>query len=82
MAGRTLSVNQLVDIEWSFGVTASTSEMAHVGATFLKLKLVLDRGPGAPPENVFCEVTLPQFYDMLAKFESASAQLAFLSDSG
>ena len=81
MAGRTLTVNQLVDIEWSFGVTASTSELAQVGQTFLKLKLVLDRGPGEAPENVFAEVSLEQFYDLLAKFEQTAAQMELIAEA-
>ena len=43
-AGQSLTVNQLVDMEWKFGVTAADSDMKKVGNTFLQLKLVLDKG--------------------------------------
>ena len=42
--GSTLMVNQLVDMEWKFGVTAANSELGKSGASFLQLKLVLDKG--------------------------------------
>ena len=42
--GQTLMVNQLVDMDWKFGVTASTSDLAKSGTSFLQLKLVLDKG--------------------------------------
>ena len=35
--GRTLRVNELVDMEWKFGVTASSHELQTVGSTFLQL---------------------------------------------
>jgi COMM domain containing 7 len=31
-------------MDWRFGVTASNSELASVGTTFLQLRLVLNRG--------------------------------------
>lgn len=37
-------VNNLVDMEWKFGVTASTDELRQVGSTFLQLKLTIDKG--------------------------------------
>jgi hypothetical protein len=35
-------ISQLVDMEWKFGVTASTSAIDKVGNPFLQLKLVLN----------------------------------------
>ena len=62
MIGRSMMMNQLVDMEWSFGgthqrsafdpcdyvsiVTAANNDLAQVGTTFLQLKLVLDKGHG------------------------------------
>ncbi|XP_066558382.1 COMM domain-containing protein 7 isoform X2 [Amia ocellicauda] len=34
--GQTLMVNQLVDMEWKFGVTAGSSELQKVGSIFLQ----------------------------------------------
>jgi len=70
MINKTLTVNQLVDMDWKFGVTASTSELSEVGACFLQLKLVIDRG--ASKENVIMELTLPQFYQFLQQMQAAN----------
>lgn len=40
----TLKVNQLVDMQWRFGVTASSSEQTNIRETFLQMKLTLDMG--------------------------------------
>ncbi|XP_038659348.1 COMM domain-containing protein 7 isoform X2 [Scyliorhinus canicula] len=37
--GQTLTVNQLVDMEWKFGVTAGSSELQKVGSIFLQMML-------------------------------------------
>ena len=92
-AGQSLTVNQLVDMEWRFGVTAADSDMKKVGNTFLQLKLVLDKGVGT--EEVFMgkfynynwlgevfiflftELTLPQFYSFLHQMEKAKASLEY-----
>uniref|UniRef100_A0A674DE66 COMM domain containing 7 n=1 Tax=Salmo trutta TaxID=8032 RepID=A0A674DE66_SALTR len=49
--GQTLMVNQLVDMEWKFGVTVGTSELQKVGNIFLQLKLVIRKGNST--ENVY-----------------------------
>jgi hypothetical protein len=40
-----------------------------MGATFLQMKLVVDRG-GGRMEHVLMELSLPQFYDLLANLVS------------
>ena len=35
--GQTLMVNELVDLDWSFGVTAANSELDKVGDCFLQV---------------------------------------------
>lgn len=42
--GSTLMVNQLVDMDWKFGITAANSDTGKVGTSYLQLKLVLDKG--------------------------------------
>lgn len=74
---QTLMVNELVDMDWRFGVTSSTSEMFRVGSTFLQLKLVLNKG--VTKENVSMELSLPQFYQFLHEMEKAKASLDFFS---
>ncbi|XP_058847018.1 COMM domain-containing protein 7-like isoform X1 [Acipenser ruthenus] len=70
---QTLMVNQLVDMEWKFGVTAGSSELHKVGSIFLQLKLVVRKGNAT--ENIFMELTLPQFYSFLHEMERAKASL-------
>ncbi|ERE71412.1 COMM domain-containing protein 7 [Cricetulus griseus] len=49
--GQTLMINQLVDMEWRFGVTSGSSELEKVGSIFLQLKLVVKKGKQM--ENVY-----------------------------
>ncbi|NWI14472.1 COMD7 protein, partial [Crypturellus soui] len=37
--GHTLMINQLVDMEWKFGVTAGSSELEKVGSIFLQVSV-------------------------------------------
>ncbi|NP_001279162.1 COMM domain-containing protein 7 [Callorhinchus milii] len=75
--GQTLTVNQLVDMEWKFGVTTGSSELQKVGSIFLQLKLVIKKG--IKSENVYIELTLPQFYDFLHEMERARTSLECFS---
>uniref|UniRef100_A0A4W6EZV5 COMM domain containing 7 n=1 Tax=Lates calcarifer TaxID=8187 RepID=A0A4W6EZV5_LATCA len=75
--GQTLMVNQLVDMEWKFGVTVGTSEIQKVGNVFLQLKLVVRKGNST--ENVYMELTLPQFYNFLHEMERAKASMECFS---
>lgn len=77
VVGQTFMVNELVDMEWKFGVTAGSSDLKVVGQTFLQLKMVVDRG-GAQ-EDVFMEMTLPQFYSFLHEMEKAKSALEYFS---
>ncbi|KAH0619327.1 hypothetical protein JD844_019334 [Phrynosoma platyrhinos] len=47
--GQTLMVNQLMDMEWKFGVTAGSSELGKVGSIFFQLKLVVKKGNRMEP---------------------------------
>ena len=75
--GQTLMVNQLVDMDWKFGVTAASSEVNKVGNTFLQLKLVINKGNKT--EDVFMELSLPQFYSFLHDMEKANTSLEYFS---
>ena len=77
VVGQTFMVNQLVDMEWKFGVTAGSSDLKVLGQTFLQLKMVVDRG--GVKEDVFMELTLPQFYSFLHEMERAKSTLEFFS---
>ncbi|XP_076967638.1 COMM domain-containing protein 7 isoform X2 [Tamandua tetradactyla] len=39
--GQTLMINQLIDMEWKFGVTSGSSELEKVGSIFLQTSCVL-----------------------------------------
>uniref|UniRef100_A0A8C9BWU4 COMM domain-containing protein n=1 Tax=Phocoena sinus TaxID=42100 RepID=A0A8C9BWU4_PHOSS len=58
--GQTLMINQLVDMEWTFGVTSGSRELENM---LLQLKLV------PQTENLYIELTLPQFYSFLHEME-------------
>ncbi|XP_022107826.1 COMM domain-containing protein 7-like [Acanthaster planci] len=75
--GQTLMINQLVDMEWKFGVTAASSELQQVGSTFLQMKLVVNKGNKT--ENVYMELSLPQFYSFLHEMEKAKLSLEYFS---
>ena len=40
------TVNEMVDFQWRFGVTASSSSVDRVGRTFLHIQLTIDTGQG------------------------------------
>ncbi|KAJ6655863.1 hypothetical protein lerEdw1_004633 [Lerista edwardsae] len=75
--GQTLIVNQLIDMEWKFGVTAGSSELKKVGSIFLQLKLMVKSGNQIEP--VYIELTLPQFYSFLHEMERVKTSLECLS---
>ncbi|KAM3839406.1 COMM domain-containing protein 7 isoform 2-T3 [Vipera latastei] len=75
--GQTLMVNQLIDMEWKFGVTAGSSELRKAGSIFLQLKLVVKKG--SQTESVYLELTLPQFYSFLHEMQRVKAGLESLS---
>lgn len=77
-AGQTLVINELVDMEWKFGVTAASSELNTVGNTFIQIKLVVNKG-GNKIENVYMELSLPEFYSFLHEMERAKASLEHFS---
>jgi len=74
---RTLSVSQLQDISWKFGVSAASSEQDKVGACFLQIQLTLQQGQGS--ETKLMELSLPQFYQFLQQMQLANRQMQALS---
>jgi COMM domain containing 7 len=71
---QTLRVNELVDMEWSFGVVSSCKEVKKLGSTFLRVKFVFNKG--GKTQTVYMEMTLPQFYEFIHELEKARANLA------
>uniref|UniRef100_A0A7N6BDN5 COMM domain-containing protein n=1 Tax=Anabas testudineus TaxID=64144 RepID=A0A7N6BDN5_ANATE len=58
-------------------VTVGTSEIYKVGNIFLQLKLVVRKGNST--ENIYMELTLPQFYNFLHEMERAKASMECFS---
>ncbi|XP_034447091.1 COMM domain-containing protein 7-like [Hippoglossus hippoglossus] len=58
-------------------VTVGTSETQKVGNIYLQLKLVVRKGNST--ENVYMELTLPQFYNFLHEMERAKASMECFS---
>lgn len=78
MVCQTFMINKLVDMEWKFGVTAASSEIKKLGNSFLQLKLVVSKGNDTT-EDIFMEMSLPQFYTFLHEMERAKTNLDLLA---
>jgi hypothetical protein len=77
VVGRTLQVNHLTDMEWRFGVVSGSSELRKAGSTFLQMKMTVNNG--AESEDVWTELTLPQFFEFMKEMHKAKASLDLLS---
>mmetsp|Transcript_8705 Transcript_8705/g.22525 ORF Transcript_8705/g.22525 Transcript_8705/m.22525 type:complete len:200 (-) Transcript_8705:206-805(-) len=77
VAGRTLTVNQLTDMQWRFGVTSGSSEIRKSGKTFLQMKMTINNGVGN--DDVFMELTLPQFFSLMKEMQKAKVALDQMS---
>uniref|UniRef100_A0A8D2P835 COMM domain-containing protein n=1 Tax=Zosterops lateralis melanops TaxID=1220523 RepID=A0A8D2P835_ZOSLA len=79
--GQTLMINQLIDMEWKFGVTAGSSELEKVGSIFLQVNLPHHRVQlvGQLRNKLQPELTLPQFYSFLHEMERVKTSLESFS---
>ena len=78
LVGKSIKANQLIDMKWKFGVTSSSSAIQQVGATFLQMKFVIEKGKNGT-EEFHVELTLPQFYNFLTQMEKAKNYIDYLS---
>jgi hypothetical protein len=78
LCSKIVSKNKLVDLDWSFGVTAGSDDCDHVGKTYLQLKLTLDH-ESEGRKIVFLELTLEQFYQFLASLEKCRTFLEYVT---
>ena len=69
-------MSKVVDVDWKFGVTASTSEDDKVGTSYLQLKITVEN-KDKELKNVYLEMSLPQFYSFLHELEKAKTSLDF-----
>ncbi len=78
LLSRAITNNQLVDMDWIFGVTASSEDCNNVGKTFLQLKLTLHNSSEGT-NIVVIELSLDQFYQFLASMEKCKSYLDYVS---
>ena len=68
-----INIPKVVDVDWKFGVTASSSENEEEGVTFLHLKLTLDEGRGL--RHVYLELSLQQSYEFVHELNKAKLKM-------
>jgi len=73
----SLKFNEIVDMQWKFGVIAASDSLKQIGSTFLQIKFVLNKGNNNF-EHVSMELSLPQFYQFLKEMEKAQATMGAL----
>ena len=78
LCNKIITKNRLIDLDWSFGVTAASDDCDHVGKTYLQLKLTVDEDHTGP-KDIFLELSLDQFYQFLASLEKCRTFLDFVS---
>ncbi|XP_034861921.1 COMM domain-containing protein 7 isoform X1 [Mirounga leonina] len=80
--GQTLMINQLIDMEWKFGVTSGSSELEKVGSIFLQLKLVVKKGNQTENlyigESEFLFEPFHFFHVLLSQWACEAPQRSFL----
>lgn len=80
LLAKTLKAKRLVDLDWTFGVTASTSEMDQVGSAFLQLKMTLDTGDNTTQDE-YLELSIDQFFSFLSSLEQCKKFLDLVSSA-
>ena len=70
---RVLTIRQLTDLEWRFGVTTGNSLFNRVGQIFLQMKFKVISG-----EIITIELSIEQFYSFLHEMEKARASIEYL----
>lgn len=65
-----------MDLDWSFGVTASSDDCNRIGKTYIQLKLSIEEDNINDNEQnkqnrktIFLELSVEQFYKFLASLE-------------
>lgn len=81
LLAKTIAANELVDMDWSFGVTASSNDCDQMGKTYLQMKLTIRNDDDATTtgiggvRDVFVELSLDQFYSFLSQIERCKSYL-------
>jgi len=76
----SLSVAQLSDISWKFGVSAASSEQKTMGSCFLQFSITTQQqADGKGKKTTVMELSLPQFYAFLQQMQLAHRQVQNLT---
>ncbi|XP_046676472.1 COMM domain-containing protein 7-like isoform X2 [Homalodisca vitripennis] len=67
--------NQVVDIDWRFGVTGASSDKSQEGKIFFQLKITYNTGEGL--KDLPVEMDLNQFYMFLHELEKVKNVLEY-----
>lgn len=73
LSENVFKLSTLLNIEWRFGVTTSSSSLSQIGTCFLQLKLATMKN--GIPDTTIVEMTLPQFYSFLAVLQKSAAEV-------
>ncbi|KAK7067539.1 COMM domain [Halocaridina rubra] len=71
------SREEVIDLQWKFGVVAGSSVGEETGRTFVQVKL-LSRSPNGATSSRHIEMSLEKFYDFLHQLEKAKASLEYI----
>ncbi|XP_063610282.1 COMM domain-containing protein 7-like [Penaeus indicus] len=69
---------QLIDLQWKFGVVAGSSSEGEAGRTFVQVKIV-SKSPSGAVKARHVEMSLKKFYDFLHQLEKAKATLEYMN---
>lgn len=69
---------QLIDLQWKFGVVAGSSSEGEAGRTFVQVKIV-SKSPSGAVKAHHVEMSLKKFYDFLHQLEKAKATLEYMN---
>lgn len=75
--GDKVSLNSVVGLSWSFGVTSATSELAQVGQTYLQLAIET-REEGGEVKTTVLETDVKGLYQLMAEVERARQAMAIV----
>ena len=73
-APTTPATTHLIGVDWTLGVTASSSELQAVGSTFVVLRLHVEDEDGAARYE-HLELTVERFYELRHQLEAAKTQM-------
>lgn len=77
--GSITHIQELIDMQWQFGITVATEEVKQIGTSFLQVTLAVKDANTNTVTKHFIELSIPQFFDVLTQLEKAKAVMDYLS---